>query len=201
MLEVKNLEFEYADTRILTKVCFSLNAGEFLHLRGKNGSGKTTLLKLLAGLMTPSSGEICYQNQAIQSSLSVYQRHLCYVGHKPGVNRLLSLREYCLYDLRIFETPGLFETLIETFALTGLEEHSCGLLSAGQLRRAALLRLVVSKASLWLLDEPLVALDHHSSNLLIGMIQKHLAEGGMVILTSHQSLSALEGACYREYSL
>lgn len=201
MLEVQNLEFEYADTRILSEVCFSLNAGEFLHLKGKNGSGKTTLLKLLAGLMVPSSGEIRYQNQAIQTSLSVYQRQLCYVGHKPGVNRLLNLREYCLYDLKAFEVPGLFEELIQKFSLSGLEEHACGLLSAGQLRRAALLRLLVSKASLWLLDEPLVALDYHSSTFLIEMIQQHLARGGMVILTSHQSVSSLENERYQEYRL
>lgn len=200
MLEVNNVSFDYADKPLLHNVQFSVPAGHLLHLRGNNGTGKTTLLKLLSGMLRPLSGDICYQGQSIWQDLAVYQDAICYVGHKAGISQLLTVRENCRFALRHNPHQLSLEALLQRFALSGLEDVLCGVLSAGQRRRVGLLRLLMSDASLWLLDEPLVALDHDAVGLLMNCFSEHLNKGGQIILTSHQTIPLLNNHCL-EYCL
>lgn len=200
MIELINLDFDYADTPLLNGVSFTLNTGCLLHLRGKNGAGKTTLLKLLAGLLHPTHGEIRYQGHSIAINRTAYQQNICYVGHKPGVSQLLTVRENCSFELQ--RSPDLvsFDALLERLSLLDYSDVPCNLLSAGLLRRVGLLRLLMSNASLWLLDEPLVALDQDALDMVMIFIKEHLKRGGQVILTSHQRLP-LSGENCLEYCL
>ena len=200
MLEILDLDFDYPDKSVLKAIQFAVPAGHLMHLRGGNGAGKTTLLKLLAGMLRPTKGDICYDRQSIHEDLPSYQQSICYIGHKTGVSQLLTVRENCRFDLRRDGTGLSFEALIHDFALEGLEDDVCGLLSVGQRRRVGLLRLLMSDAHLWLLDEPLVALDHHAVTMLMIAIQTHLANGGLVVLSSHQNLP-LGTDNYQEYLL
>lgn len=199
MLDVLALSFDYQDKPLLNQVQFSLEAGQLLHLRGANGSGKTTLLKLLAGLFRPNAGEIRYEGQSINSDWEAYQRKLCYLGHKSGLNPLLTLRENCFFDLHWGRRELNFEHLLANYGLEALADEPCYLLSAGQRRRAALLRIAMTDAKLWLLDEPLTALDTESVRTLMTCLENHLAEGGQIVLTSHQPLTL--SRAYQEYSL
>lgn len=200
MLHVINLDFDYQDGPLLNKVNFHLPEGGLLHLRGANGSGKTTLLKLIAGLYPPLKGEIQFLGQNTALDYRAYQHHLCFVGHKTGINPSLTLRENCLFDLHY--SP--FKPSIEEWALLFKLHHHldvpCALLSAGQRRQAGLVRLWMSSAKLWLLDEPFVALDEAAVQLLMTKIKLHREEGGAVLLTSHQPLS-LNHSEYEEYCL
>lgn len=189
MLDVLDLSFDYQDKPLLNKVQFSLASGQLMHLRGANGAGKTTLLKLLAGLLIPHEGLIRYGGEAIYNNLGTYQRQLCYVGHKAGLNPLLTVRENCYFDMHWGRRPLDFEQLLEGFGLSGLADEPCYHLSAGQRRRVGLLRIAMTDAQLWLLDEPLVALDREAVNTLMTCLANHVEQGGQVILTSHQSLS------------
>ncbi len=190
MLNVLNLDFDYPDTPLLKNINFSLSAGQLLHLQGENGKGKTTLLKLLAGLKYPTAGKIEYPEHT-----------RCYVGHKTGVSTLLTVKEYWFLELLRESCDAVsFETAIAQFGLEGLENLLCGLLSAGQRQRVGLLRLLVSKAKLWLLDEPFSALDVQSTGMLKSLIEGHLAAQGMVILTAHQALP-FEHCSYKAYQL
>ena len=200
MLEVNHLDFDYPDKRLLQHIEFKVNVGTLLHLSGGNGAGKTTLLKLLAGLLRPSDGEIRYRAQSIWNDIAAYQQHICYVGHKTGVSQFLTVRENCRFELRRDSALISFDALIQTFALQGLEDVVCGLLSVGQRRRVALLRLLMSDASLWLLDEPLVGLDKDAIAILMTILKQHLEKDGQVILTSHQRLP-LRQEDYQEYCL
>ncbi len=200
MLDVIDLCFDYPDRPLLNGVQFTVHAGCLLHLRGSNGAGKTTLLKLLAGMMRPLHGGICYQGSSIYEDLPVFQQHLCYVGHKTGVSQLLTVRENCRFELHRGRSGLSFDDLIKSFGLEGLEDSVCGLLSVGQRRRVGLLRLLMSNAPLWLLDEPLVALDNDAVELLMAVLDRHLLSGGLVVLTSHQNLH-LSKEKYQEYSL
>ncbi|MBA3536447.1 MAG: cytochrome c biogenesis heme-transporting ATPase CcmA [Tatlockia sp.] len=199
MLELSALSFDYHDKPLLTGVQFSLAAGQLLHLRGANGAGKTTLLKLLAGLLQPLTGEIRYDGKDINKNLSAYQRKLCYVGHKAGINPLLTVRENCYFDLHWGRRVLTFDYLIEGFGLQDLSDEPCFLLSAGQRRRVGLLRTAMTDASLWLLDEPLIALDTAAIETLMTCLENHIEQGGQVILTSHQKIP-LRQTCM-EYSL
>lgn len=189
MLQVSQLSFDYAASPVLSEINFTVLPGQILHLKGHNGAGKTTLLKLIAGLLTPSAGRIYFEGQPIENALKAYQRQLCFIGHKPGISPALTLRENCQYDLHGVGEGYHWRDGVESFSLNGLENIPCGLLSAGQRRRVALLRLIRSKAKLWLLDEPLVALDSQTIVYLTQQLLAHIAKGGTIILTSHQSLS------------
>ncbi|CDZ78914.1 Cytochrome c biogenesis ATP-binding export protein CcmA [Legionella massiliensis] len=199
MLDVLDLSFDYQDKPVLNKVQFSLAAGQLMHLRGANGAGKTTLLKLLAGLLQPNEGLIRYEGEAIYNVLNTYQRKLCYVGHRAGLNPLLTVRENCYFDMHWGRRPLSFESLLEGFGLRGLADEPCYHLSAGQRRRVGLLRIAMTDASLWLLDEPLVALDAEAISTLMNCLVNHVEQGGQVILTSHQSLPFRQP--YLEFSL
>lgn len=200
MLEAINVNFDYSDKPLLHNVQFSLPAGHLLHLRGNNGAGKTTLLKLLSGMLRPLSGDIRYQGRSIRHDLATYQQAICYVGHKAGISQLLTVRENCHFALQHSMHAMPFDALLKRFALSGLEDVLCGVLSVGQRRRVGLLRLLMSDASLWLLDEPLVALDHDAVVILMECFSEHLNKGGQIILTSHQTIPLQKNQC-QEYCL
>ena len=200
MLDVINLDFDYTDAPLLQSVNFTLSQGALLHLRGVNGSGKTTLLKLLAGLLHPQRGEIRYDGRSIHENMPQYQQEICYVGHKTGVSHILTVREAFRFEVQFQDQTASFNDVLSDFHLQGFEDVPCGLLSVGQRRRVALMRLLASPASLWLLDEPLVALDHKGVNILMSCIERHLAKGGQIILTSHQNLP-LKTERFKEYCL
>ncbi|HHF7345970.1 TPA: cytochrome c biogenesis heme-transporting ATPase CcmA [Legionella feeleii] len=200
MLDVQSLTFDYQDKPLLQKVQFSVAAGQLLHLRGNNGAGKTTLLKLLTGLLQPHEGEIRYDGQAIMTDLAAYQQKLCYVGHKGGINPLLTIKENCFFDMHWGRRTLSFDHLLAGFGLQGFGDEMVYHLSAGQRRRVGLLRIAMTDAKLWLLDEPLVALDKEAISTLMTCLESHLARGGQVILTSHQNLP-LNRTSYQEYSL
>ncbi|MCW8386034.1 heme ABC exporter ATP-binding protein CcmA [Fluoribacter dumoffii] len=208
MLDVINLAFDYQEKPLLNNVAFHLPEGGLLHLRGRNGAGKTTLLKLIAGLFQPLQGEIRFFGQNIAKEPSEYQRHLCFVGHKAGINPNLSLRENCYFDLHYVppvseirnERIDKIEELASIFKLEHHLDVPCGLLSSGQRRQAGLLRLWFSNSRLWLLDEPLVALDEHAMKQIMDVIALHRNQGGAVLLTSHQQLP-LDSSGYEEYCL
>jgi heme exporter protein A len=200
MLKITNLHFDYPEKSLLHALNFTVMPGTLLHLRGANGSGKTTLLKLLSGLLQPNEGDIFYQGQSIYHDRLNYHQNLCYVGHKNGISLTLTVRENCYFDLHYRKNDLSIDRLLMAFGLEGLGNVRCHLLSMGQRRRVGLLRLLMSKAPVWLLDEPFVALDTPSIETLMTHINKHLAAQGCVILTSHQDLP-LKPDQYQEYGL
>jgi heme exporter protein A len=200
MLHVNSLAFDYLDVPLLQRVQFSLEGGMLLHLRGGNGAGKTTLLRLLAGLLHPLEGDILWNNQSIHKDLPSYQQNVCYIGHKSGLSPELTVKENCYLDLHWPGRVTSFSTLLEQFNLTGLANTPCYQLSQGQRRRVALLRAAITRARLWLLDEPLVALDSAAIISLTDCLKQHLRDGGLIVMTSHQSLPA-SFVNYEEYSL
>lgn len=187
MLEVHALSFAYPEQPVFDNIEFSLAKGQLLYLRGNNGTGKTTLLRLLAGLLCPDAGLIQYDGQNIRHELNDPHK-ICYVGHKPGFSSLLSVRENCLYDLQNAGQKENLDQYLAYFALQAFADKPCMQLSVGQRRRVALLRLLMTSAKLWLLDEPLIALDEQMINLLMSILETHLKKGGLIVLTSHQQL-------------
>lgn len=200
MLEVIDIDFDYQEQPVLQKVSFSVPDGGLLHLQGANGAGKTTLLKLMAGLHQPLQGRIHFSGQPVLNNLKAYQKQLCFVGHKTGINPHLTVRENCLFDLHYTAKDKSISELVSIFNLDHFIDQPCGLLSAGQRRQVGLLRLWMSEKPLWLLDEPLVALDHNALIILMNKIDLHRSQGGTVLLTSHQKLP-LSASEYEEYHL
>ena len=200
MLEVSNLAFEFPEKPVFQGVELIVNPGTLLHLRGPNGAGKTTLLKLLAGILHPSAGEIRFCGKLISKDSTAFHQNLCYIGHKTGISPLLTIRENVQFELHVHPSTPPFDELINLFSLEGLEDIPCYLLSVGQRRRVGLMRLVMSNARLWLLDEPLVALDDKAIDHLMEIFDAHLSREGLIVLSSHQPIP-LRHKQLEEYSL
>lgn len=200
MIKVTSLSFSYSEDKapLFADVNFFINEGHGLHIRGANGKGKTTLLKMLAGIFQPHTGKISYYGKDIAKDLLPYQQNICYIGHKFALNPTLTIKENCSFSHH-WQTDTIFEKALLHFGLKKFANEICANLSQGQRRKVSLLKLMVTKASIWLLDEPLVGLDEEAINSLIACFNTHLAKGGSLILTSHQQL--LLGSHVTEYWL
>lgn len=199
-LEVKNLQCIRGDRELFTELSFSLEANQLMMLEGRNGSGKTTLLRALCGLYLPEQGEILWDNESIKKKDEAYRRELLYLGHLNAIKSDLSVLENLRINTLLAGEKVSDDELMEALDVIGLyafEEFPTSQLSQGQKRRVALARLIVSKAKLWILDEPFVALDIAAVELLQSIIAKHVDNGGMVILTTHQEVPLTSGKIKR----
>lgn len=189
MLEVEALACQRGSRRLFQGLCFKLNPGELLHIQGSNGSGKTSLLRILAGLSHQDAGVVRWDGIDIRESNDEFVWHLLYLGHSPAVKDDLTVRENLLVTTRLSGLNPDPQHLDAALDATGMLTRSAlpaRVLSQGQRRRLALARLWIDKRPLWVLDEPFTALDVHATRLLEERMEKHLAEGGMIVLTTHQ---------------
>jgi len=166
LLSVNNITVWRGDNLLLNDVCFSLNAGQILQIRGANGSGKTTLLRI----------------------------ELLYLGHKPGIKAGLTpvenLRIFCtLSGIEVSAaTDDAITSALAHLSLQSQAHLACRHLSAGQQRRVSLARLILQSTKLWVLDEPLTSLDKPGLLWVENQISQHVANGGAVLLTTHAPL-------------
>ena len=174
-------------------VSFRLERGGALTLVGPNGAGKSSLLRILAGLLKPAGGTLGWEGEPVDADLAAHRGRLHYVGHLDAVKPALTVAEnldgWARFRGAVRAAPGALETL----GIEDLADVPGRFLSAGQRRRLALARVVVTSAPLWLLDEPTVTLDTDATVRVAAMIAAHRAGGGMVILATHGEL-ALDGS-------
>lgn len=203
MLEVSNLACSRGDHPLFSGLSFSLSAGELMQVKGPNGSGKTSLLRTLCGFLRPDEGEIRWEGQNVRELDEEYFAHLVYLGHhnaiKDELNALENLRISAgLSGIELSNTEAI--AALRRMGLRGRETLPVRVLSQGQRRRVALARLLIGDAPLWVLDEPLTALDVGAVALIQELIGEHLARDGMVIFTTHQPL-AVDGVEMRGLDL
>ena len=191
MLEVTDLACARGEHQLFAGLNFVLSAGELLQVQGENGSGKTTLLRSLCGFIQPLAGDIRWQGQSIRELDEVYHADVIYLGHLNAIKDELNALE----NLRIssalsghMPSDSVAIAALRRMGLRGRETFPVKVLSQGLRRRVALARLLVSKAPLWILDEPLTALDVGAVGLMQELIAEHLRNRGMVIFTTHQPL-------------
>jgi heme exporter protein A len=173
---------------IFRHVSFELAPGQALILHGPNGSGKTTLLRVIAGLLGSMAGRLRLLG-ADDKPLTdeARDRAFHFVSHVGIVRAQMRVRETLEFHAALLGAPkSAVAKALDDWALRPLADHSGSMLSAGQRHRLALARLSLQKRDLWLLDEPLVALDMASKNRLNAAAEKHLEEGGIVIAASHE---------------
>lgn len=178
-----------APRRLRQEVDFSLSAGEVLQIEGANGSGKTTLLRAVCGLIPPETGRVTWNGIDIAEDPEPLRRALTFIGHTAGVKRDLTARENLLAAQAIAGGTGGNQctAALERVGLGGsLADTPLRRLSAGQLRRVSLARLLLRPNPLWILDEPFSALDRGGKALLEALIVAHCEAGGLVLLTTHQ---------------
>lgn len=160
---------------LFSELSLEMRAGECLEVHGPNGSGKSTLLRCIAGLYPDFDGV-------------VEAAELLYAGHRLGLNPLLSAEQNLAWYAAMRGAADAVVPALERVGMAGYERSACQHLSAGQQRRVALARLLVCRSPLWLLDEPLTALDRSGQALVVELVNAHLDNGGGVMAATHQPL-------------
>jgi heme exporter protein A len=199
MLEVSDLACARGDHRLFSGLSFTLSSGELMQVQGENGKGKTSLLRTLCGFLQPEAGSIRWGGVEVDELGDEFFANLLYLGHHNAIKDELSALENLqisagLAGAELDDKQAM--AALRRLGLKGREHLPVRVLSQGQRRRVALARMLVSQAPLWILDEPLTALDVGAVALIEALLGEHLARGGMVIFTTHQPLR-VEGVTTR----
>lgn len=213
-LSLNNIACEIDDRLLFSNLTTQFNSGDLVQIVGPNGAGKTTLLRILTGISSNYEGELKWCDYPIPSY--EFYSSLLYLGHLTGAKASLTPMENLSWYFGLNGTKGSNRTedvnesnsaggsstsevskdaIVAALAAVGLNgyENVPGFqMSAGQQRRVALARLYISQAPLWILDEPFTAIDKLGVANLEKHFNQHREKGGIVVLTTHQSLSYAE---------
>ncbi len=187
LLSIRQLSCARQQQTLFANLTLQLAPGDLLIVEGPNGSGKSSLLRILAGLASPSGGDMYWHGVSTTSQRQAFHADMHYVGHANGIKSGLSVTE----NLRLMQhLAGINPDENNDGILTSLQlqhhRHTLAChLSAGQRRRLALARLLLLRKKLWILDEPLTALDMDTQTFFIDQLQHHLQSGGMAIISTH----------------
>jgi heme exporter protein A len=197
MLEAVDLECTRGERVLFSGLALRIEPGTLLRVAGANGAGKTSLLRMLCGLLAPTHGEIRWRGTAIRTLREEYWSALAYVGHLNGVKDDLTAAENLRASAGIAgldADEGKLRGALDAVGLAGFEDSLARFLSQGQKRRIALARLFLSGGMpLWILDEPFTALDARGVAALSALVARHLADGNIVVFTTHQEVSVDAG--------
>jgi len=191
LLTSENLECTRDDRLLFNGLGFQLGRGEVLQIEGPNGSGKTSLLRILSGLRRADDGSVKWRGVEIQHARDDYYSSMVYIGHLTCIKADLTTLENIriLLDTRSSSVSvRTIEQALAKVGLAGFEDVTAKALSSGQRRRVLLAFLLLADARLWILDEPLTALDVKGVDLMESMILEHRESGGSVIFTTHHGM-------------
>ena len=194
-LVAEGLSAKRGEDLIFQDISFEIASGEALVVKGANGSGKSTLLRVLAGLLPAHSGAA--KLLAAAQPVERVSEAAHYLGHRNAMKRELTVEENLTFwqsflgDFAGGAGLSVVEA-VEAVGLGGIAHLPFGYLSAGQQRRMAMAKLLVSWRPVWILDEPTAALDAAAETMFAGLVMAHLSRGGIAIAATHQPLG-LEG--------
>ncbi len=191
-LEIKGLKLQRGLKLILSNYNLTVNAGQAIKVSGPNGCGKTSLLRTIARLNRMNEGKLLVTSNAETKPLS--QNLVNFIGHSPSIASDLSIEQYLKFYSEITDGKVKYHSIEDSLSIfkiqTPLQLNKN--LSAGQKQRLSLCKLLLFEAPIWILDEPFNSLDVESQKILEIQIEAHLKNGGIVILTSHQSFNKEE---------
>ena len=199
-LTVKNLACWRNEQALFEGLNLSLSPENVLFLQGENGSGKTSLLRILCGFRLADEGEISWGDNPV-SSLPEYFQNISYIGHNNGIKDELTVEENLNLMRSLATVSGIkTETVLKEIGLFKQADVLTRQLSAGQKRKLALARLMMTNNSFWILDEPFTSLDKDSVVFFESLIKQHVSRGGMLILTSHHDID-LSGLSVQQFNM
>ncbi len=161
---------------------FGAEPGAYVEIRGANGSGKTSLLRTIAGLLRPRAGRVDVDGVS-EPALSLH-----YIAHLNGLKGAASVRSHVRYWAGLFGSATDVGVLLLRLGLHAQAELPTRVLSQGQARRLALLRLQIAPRPIWLLDEPAAALDDAGRAVVAELIEAHRGNGGIALAAVHEAL-------------
>ena len=186
-LSASELTLFRGDRRLVHGLSFGVRPGEILLVEGANGSGKTSLLRAIAGLGLFASGSVTWRDTPIAGNRQAFLAETAWLAHKVGFSGDLSLLENLRFEMGLRGHASVDESVLEALDLLSIQNLPLRVLSAGQQRRVALARLLLTRATLWLLDEPFTNLDSAGQDLVTDLIDQHLDHKGLVVMAGHQA--------------
>lgn len=166
-----------------------VDAGNLVVLEGANGSGKTSLLKAMAGLLEVDSGAIRWNGADIRDTRQAFAESLVWMAHRVGFKADLTLSENLRFESALRPRSRVsMDVAIERLDLARLVRLPLRALSAGQQRRVALARMLLSAAPLWLMDEPFANLDRNGRKLVRRLVTEHVTNGGLCVMAAHEDV-------------
>jgi len=189
-LTADNLHLWRGEQHVLRGISFHLAGGQCLQVTGPNGAGKTTLLRALCGLVPLETGVVRWCGRDVAADLIAYHSQIDYLAHDNGLKADLSAAENLRFAARLRGRlqPDEISAALARTGITDASEVLLRRLSAGQRRRVALARLLLTGGALWVLDEPGANLDQRGQALLSELIEAHLAGGGSAVVATHHDL-------------
>jgi heme exporter protein A len=187
-LSARDIQVWRGDRHVLRGLSVEVAAGQVVHVAGSNGAGKTTLLRVLAGLLTAEQGGVSWQGRPITTNFDSYAAALAYLGHSDALKADFSARENLSHEvgLRRPVTAAEIDDALTRVGLGECRDLPARVLSAGQRRRLAMARVMLTTAPLWILDEPFTNLDYVGVTLLSSVIAEHVDGSGAAIIAAHQ---------------
>lgn len=172
ILELKNISLNYHtlkdETKAIENISFDLNPKEFISIVGPSGCGKTTLLSIIAGILKPSSGTVLLNNLPIEQSKNkigyMFQRDQLFEWRTVAQNVRLGLE---INHTKTPENEKYLNELLEKYGLYDFRDKYPHQLSGGMRQRVALIRTLVLRPEILLLDEPFGALDYQTRKTVI----------------------------------
>jgi len=187
-LVIDNVSMKRGQNLLFASLSMTLKPSQIIWVQGPNGIGKSSLLHLAAGLVRPDHGHVKWTSQ----TLSVKPATLIgFQGHQDSLKPRLTAWEELRFWQRIGKFEGSIESILNQVGLAGKANIKIGSLSAGQKRRLALARLILSQKPIWIMDEPLAAMDDLGINIVNTLISNHINNGGSALIASHRPAEKL----------
>lgn len=198
-IEVRNLSKEFGSFAAVQQVNFEIEAGKLIGLLGPSGGGKTTILRMLAGLETPTAGDILFHGRSV-NHLPPQEREIGFVFQNYALFKHMTVFDNIAFGLRVqrksrLEIRARVAELIELIGLQGLENRYPHQLSGGQRQRVAFARALAPSPELLLLDEPFAAIDAKVRKELRTWLREMISRVGVTsIFVTHDQEEAVEVA-------
>jgi len=160
-----------------------------LLLEGRNGSGKTSLMRAIAGMLSLETGTIYWNDKPVEQQRQEFHGSLVWLAHRTGLKGDLTLVENLGFERSLrSQSDRDPEAVYERLDIARLKQLVLRSLSAGQQRRVALARMLLAGVPLWLMDEPFTNLDREGRQLVLDLVEEHLAVGGLCVMAAHQDV-------------
>ncbi len=189
VIEVVGLACVRGERALFHELSFRLPSGGVLSVEGPNGAGKTSLLRMIAGFIPPAAGSVAViSSDGRVDDPEERGKLMGWLGHHDAAKSQLTPTEMLRSYAGLYGNLADVAASLDRVGLTRLSELPCQYLSAGQKKRLALARLLICGRAIWLMDEPLAALDEAGKRLAAELIGEHGASGGATIAATHEPL-------------